>query len=122
MPTVRTLAHTVTFNDTELDNVLEFNWSLSFDSPVGKASIVLTRVSDAGTYYDDVSISEGGIVRWSGVLIQWDYSLYPRAVTMQCQGRLQLAADYKPASAIAPDFKGFQIEDVVSGGSQTDEN
>jgi hypothetical protein len=131
MPTVRTLQHSVTFNGSTLDNVLSFRYALGFDEPVGSAQItlggwtspgVLMQTSSLGTYFDEVSIRVDNIVRWSGIFLQWDFSLFPRQVTMQCKGRLEYANRYKlPIEAVRVEDKGLLLEDFVSGDT-TDEN
>lgn len=131
MPTVRTLQHQVTFNGSALDNVLSFRYALGYDEPVGSAQItlggwtspgVLLNASDLGTYFDEVSISVDGQVRWSGIFLQWDFTLFPRQITMQCKGRLEHANRFKlPIEAVRVEDKGLLLEDFV-GGTTTDEN
>ena len=131
MPTVRTLQHSVTFNGSTLDNVLSFRYALGYDEPVGSAQItlggwtspgVLLQTSSLGTYFDDVSISVDNIVRWSGIFLQWDYSLFPRQVTMQCKGRLEYANRFKlPIEAVRVEDKGLLLEDLTGSSSATDQ-
>lgn len=110
--TVRALSQTVDFNGTTLTQVLGWRWSLGYDLAVGEASITLPVVSGAGTYYDDVTITVDGHDRWSGMLVQWDYSLYPRSVTMICKGRLDRARQYRLPNSIPKD-KGLALADLI---------
>jgi hypothetical protein len=131
MPTVRSLQHSVTFNGSTLNNVLSFRYALGYDEPVGSAQItlggwtspgVILRPSDIGSYFDDVTIRVNNDVRWSGLLMQLDYALFPRQVTMQCKGRLELANRFKlPIEAVRVEDKGLLLADFV-GGTPTDEN
>lgn len=117
---VRQLAHEVSFNGTVLANVLSYSWSLGYDLAVGEAVVRLPIVSTAGTYYDDVTISVNGVPRWSGVLVEWNYALYPRAVTMVCRGRLQFAQQYRLEGEVDPD-EGLALADLLGAFSGTDE-
>src|ERR1044072_2043328 len=104
--TSRALDIEVQFNGSVLTDVLSFCWSLRYDQPVGDATIICATASGAGTYYDDVTITIEGERRWSGVLYQWDRSLYPRSVSMVCKGRLQAAADFKLPDEYSREEKG----------------
>lgn len=112
---VRNLNPQVNFNGTTLNNVVSFRWSLGYDLATGEAEIVLPAVSDAGTYYDDVTIIVDGAVRWSGLLYQWDYRLYPRAVSMICKGRLARADDFRLPQNSSVQDKGLALTDLTGG-------
>jgi len=118
--TVRNLSYAVSFNGTTLTNVVSFRWSLGYDLSSGEAEIVLPLKSDAGTYFDDVSIIVDGSTRWSGLLYEWNYRLYPRAVSMICKGRLARADDYKLPTVSDTRDKGLLLDDLT-GGPATDE-
>lgn len=131
--TVRTLTHAVNLNGTTLDNVMSFRYSLGYDEMVGSANVVLAGWSVPGqiislddlpgTYFDDVTIVVDGTPRWSGVLLQWDLSLYPRTITMQCKGRLEFANRFKlDIEAVRKEDKGLLLEDFLGGAAATDEN
>lgn len=120
--TVRDLNPQVVFNGTTLSQVLSFRWSLGYDMGAGEATITLPVVSGAGTYYDDVSIVVDGTERWSGQFYQWDYSFYPRSVTMQCKGRLYRASQFKLPLEIALSIdKGLLLEDLIGASGGTDQ-
>lgn len=120
--TFRDLQPQVLFNGTVLEDVLSFRWSLGYDNAVGDATIVCVNKSGAGTYYDDVTIVVDGTSRWSGLLYQWDYSLWPRSVSMVCKGRLQLAQDFKLPDEYSREAKGLQLATLMGATSPTDQN
>lgn len=132
MATVRTNTYAVNLNGVHLDNVQSFSYTLSYEDPVGKAQVKLAgwtaghqiiSLNDLpGTYFDDVTIVVNGDPRWSGVLLQWDFSLFPRTITMQCKGRLEYANRYKlPLEHVRKEDKGLLLEDFVTG-TATDQN
>jgi hypothetical protein len=119
---VRDLDISVQFNGSTLSQVLSFHWALGYDMQVGEATVVLPVKSTAGTYYDDVVIFVEGSPRWAGMLVQWDYALFPRAVTMQCKGKLARAQQYKlPEEVVSAEDKGMLLETLMAGATATDD-
>lgn len=118
--TYRDLQPQVTLGGNALDNVISFHWSLGYDQAVGTASVVCAT-EPGGDYYDEVNIVVDGVVRWSGLLYSVDRTLYPRSISLNCKGRLQLASDYKLQQTFTPEEKGLKIADLTGTDSATDE-
>jgi hypothetical protein len=100
-PYVRTPYLSVTLKGQTLTNVLAARVSLGFDLAVSEATVTLATVPTTGSHYDPVTISMGAgnnnVLRFTGILREFDYSLFPRSVTLVCRGNLSRAADVRPS-------------------------
>jgi hypothetical protein len=120
-----------------LENVLSARVSLGFDLGVGEASVVLASEPAEGTYNDVVQISMGAgggdgsnnVVRFTGLLKQYDRTLFPRSVTLVARGALSLAAEYRPfgqddaLTRQRAGLSGLDLRQLLGeGATATDEN
>jgi len=97
--TVRRLVLSATFGagPTTIPNVLQARASFGFDKRVSECAFV-TPIKPACTYDDLVTVTMGAgnnIVRFVGLVRDFQYSDTPRAVTTVCKGRLVRAVEYE---------------------------
>jgi hypothetical protein len=109
----RTTFLQATLGGLPLDNVLSARVSLGFDLAIAEASVVVATEPLDGTYNDILTISmgagvpdsfdgpgadggNGNVLRFTGLLKQYDRTLYPRSITLVAKGPLSRAAEYKP--------------------------
>ncbi len=76
------------------DEVLSIHVEYGWDKATSEAQIVLRSKLATGTYHSDVQIAVNGILRFTGILTNFDYANWPRSVGIQAKSRLVLAEDY----------------------------
>lgn len=115
-----------TLNGHTLSNVFSARCSFGFDQRIAEAVIELAEdpVDSLGTYYDAVTVALGAgsnnVVRFRGILVERQYTLYPRAVRLICKGNLWRAAQYEQPSDDA-EPPGLELSDLLAGSTGRDE-
>lgn len=127
----------VTVDDQELPHVFSARCSLGYDIRVSEAQIVIPVVSDlpkGSGYWSSVKVfldapvtaPVGGayrpkVPRFAGYLVEFDYDLYPRAVTLICKGPLIRTQLTECNTSGGVDFSasgaGRTDQDMISNGS-----
>jgi hypothetical protein len=98
-----TLSVTVGGTDiSTLTSLLGATASFGWDKPVAEARIHLTSKPDGITYGDQVQIEAGrknpAVVRFVGIVRDWDYANWPRSVTLIARSELSKLEDVIPRS------------------------
>lgn len=100
---VASLSLSVTVNDTDitsLTTLLNAKTTCGWDAAVGEARIELTSKPDGITYGDSVVITGGRknppVVRFTGIVRDWDYSNWPKSVTLLARSELTKLEDVIP--------------------------
>lgn len=97
---VRNTYLSATLAGVTLSNVISARVSLGLDLAVSEAQVVLASEPSTGSYDDTVTITMGAgtnnVRRFTGLLKQYERGLFPREITLVCQGNLSKAANYKP--------------------------
>jgi hypothetical protein len=115
-----------------VDGLLEVRTSDGWDQSVGTAEVVLVAPPPNWHYGDPVEIQStttylygqqstnpeqtGSVTRFRGLLRHWDYSHWPRSVTLHAESELCRAADYKQADATTPLLSGrpgLELRDLL---------
>lgn len=112
---------TVTIGGQNVANAAAAQVTLGYDMAFATASVTCAGTNPGGTYYDDVNIMVNGEHWFSGLLLQVDYNLYPRQVTLQCKGRLWLANQYKLAGSDIDHNEGLPLLDLLGSETGSDE-
>src|SRR5579871_5137680 len=121
---VRTPSAACTLAGANAGTVLTARCSFGFDLRVSEAYITLPTAPTFGTYLDTVDLAIGAtpqttVVRFSGLLLEYDFDLFPGACTLVCRGNLYRALIYEN-----PVLGGVDMTAVggVSGAGQTDQD
>lgn len=142
---VRTTFLQVTVGGTVLTNVLSARVSLGFDLAVAEASVVLASEPTGTSYNDLVQISmgagtgstaetpgtdggDGNVLRFTGLLKQYDRTLFPRSITLVARGPLSRAGEYRnqySATTVAAlqsaGIPGLTVTELMAGTTATDQ-
>src|SRR2546421_13115900 len=89
-----------TIGGANVGPILSARYSFGFDQRISEAYITLPTKPAFGSYWDPVQLSIGATpatsqVRFSGVFLEYDYTLWPRAVTLVCRGNLYRATIFE---------------------------
>lgn len=121
---VRTTNLLVTAGGHIVPNAISATASIGYDMNYAQATVTLAGIQPDMTYYDTVEIvvSAGGDThQWfSGLLVQVEFNLYPRTVTLQCRGRMYMLDQFKLQGDINP-ADGAVFLDDITGGPATDQ-
>lgn len=103
----------------DVGQILSARCTFGFDLRVSEAYIVCPAKPSSGTYWDTVQLFMGGTqqsaaLRFSGVLLEYDFDLYPGACTLVCRGNLYRALIYEN-----PQVGGTDM--TLTGAGQTDQ-
>ena len=107
-----------TLAGASVGSILSARCSFGFDQRVSEAYITVPTVPPSGKQWDPVVLTLGATqasaqVRFTGVLLEYDYTLWPRAVTLVCRGNLYRAAVFENTTTIGTDLTN-------AGAGQTD--
>jgi hypothetical protein len=118
--TVRTTTLGVTLNGNTVTQPLSARVSIGYDLSYAEATVVCASIP-SGSYYDPLVINMNGSTRFSGVLAQKDFSLYPRAITLVGRGNLWKAAKYRLDDETVNPETGLSLLELLGASSGTDE-
>lgn len=110
MPTVvRNPYVSATLAGVSVGQILSARCSFGFDLRVSEAYITVPVPPTTGYYWDPVVLTMGATpgtarTRFTGVLLEKDYSLWPRAVTLVCKGNLYRAAIFENTNVLGTDL------------------
>lgn len=101
-----------TLAGASVGSILSARCSFGFDQRVSEAYITVPTVPQSGKQWDPVVLTLGATqasaqVRFTGVLLEYDYTLWPRAVTLVCKGNLYRAAAFTNTDGNGTDLTNF---------------
>jgi hypothetical protein len=122
--TIRETELVVTVGGHIVSNAIAVTASLGYDMNYGQATVTIAGEQPDMTYYDTVTIrvSAGGDTHtwFSGLLVQVEFTLYPRTLALQCRGRMFMLEQFKMQGEINP-ADGAVFLDDITGGPATDQ-
>ena len=118
--TIRTTNLDASVGGNNIANAFGARVSLGYDMSYGTASVDIAGDWPGGNFGDSIDIIVMGENWFSGVLVQVDYTLYPRQITAQARGRMSALEQFRPPGEINPREAGFLLDDLT-GGPATDE-